>query len=138
MYYSVIGLLALTVLIITNHDVLLQKPDSGASPVQRIYRRFLFCIMAYYITDILWGVLDSLSLTTLLYADTVVYYLAMAAGILLFSLLPKGIDHLLLRHRLSGAAQPLPESPERRREAVLCRRLRDDRDKPLYADHVLL
>ena len=85
MYYSVIGLLALTVLIITNHDVLLQKPDRSASPVQRIYRRFLFCIMAYYITDILWGVLDSLSLTTLLYADTVVYYLAMAAGILLWT-----------------------------------------------------
>ena len=85
MYYSVIGLLALTVLIITNHDVLLQKPDGSASPVQRIYRRFLFCIMAYYITDILWGVLDSLSLTTLLYADTVVYYLAMAAGILLWT-----------------------------------------------------
>ena len=85
MYYSVIGLLALTVLIITNHDVLLQKPDRSASPVQRIYRRFLFCIMAYYITDILWGVLDSLSLTALLYADTVVYYLAMAAGILLWT-----------------------------------------------------
>ena len=85
MYYSVIGLLALMVLVITNHDVLLQRPDSAASPVQRIYRRFLFCIMAYYITDILWGVLDSLSLTALLYADTVVYYLAMAAGILLWT-----------------------------------------------------
>ena len=85
MYYSVIGLLALMVLVITNHDVLLQRPGSVASPVQRIYRRFLFCIMAYYITDILWGILDSLSLTSLLYADTVVYYLAMAAGILLWT-----------------------------------------------------
>ena len=101
MYYSVIGLLALTVLIITNHDVLLQKPDGSASPVQRIYRRFLFCIMAYYITDILWGVLDSLSLTTLLYADTVVYYLAMAAGILLWT--QYAIAYLEQRNRFRKA-----------------------------------
>ncbi|MCR5303073.1 MAG: response regulator [Lachnospiraceae bacterium] len=41
--------------------------------------------MAYYITDILWGVLDSLHLTTLLYIDTVVYYVAMAVGVLFWT-----------------------------------------------------
>ena len=107
MYYSVIGLLALMVLVITNHDVLLQRPDSAASPVQRIYRRFLFCIMAHYITDILWGVLDSLSLTALLYADTVVYYLAMAAGILLWTQYAIAYleQHDRFRKALSGAGK---------------------------------
>ena len=82
MYYSLIGLLALLVLIIANHDILLKRTDRSGAPEQRAYFFFLLCIIAYYVTDILWGVLDALSLTTVLYGDTVIYYLAMAAGIL--------------------------------------------------------
>ena len=41
--------------------------------------------MAYYITDILWGLLDSLHLYSLLYLDTVVYYVVMAVGVLLWT-----------------------------------------------------
>ena len=81
MYYSLVGFLALCILLITNHDILLKRIDSDEPPVQRIYYRFLLSIIAYYVTDILWGVLDALSLTAVLYADTVIYYLAMAAGI---------------------------------------------------------
>lgn len=85
MYYSVIGVLALLILLITNHDVLFSRTTADSSRLQRIYRGFLFCIIAYYVTDILWGVLDTLSLVSLLYVDTMAYYLAMASGILLWS-----------------------------------------------------
>ena len=80
MYYSLVGLLALLLLLITNHDILLRKKD--ASTVQKKYRLFLLAVMVYYITDILWGVLDSLSLTSVLFVDTELYFVAMAMGIL--------------------------------------------------------
>ena len=85
MYYSLIGFLALCILLIANHDILLKRIDRSVPYVQRVYYRFLLSIIAYYITDILWGILDALSLTNVLYADTVIYYLAMAAGILFWT-----------------------------------------------------
>ena len=65
MYYSLIGLLAALMLVITNHDVLPGRTDRSAPPVQRVYRRFLIFVLAYYVTDMLWGVLDALSLPSL-------------------------------------------------------------------------
>ncbi|MBR4537566.1 MAG: GGDEF domain-containing protein [Clostridia bacterium] len=50
-----------------------------------MYRRFLFAVLAYYVTDILWGVLESQKLSGLLFADTTVYFVAMAAGVLLWT-----------------------------------------------------
>ena len=85
MYYTLIGVLALLILIITNHDVLFHWSQADATPVQKIYRRFLFGIIAYYVTDMLWGVLDYLKLQTLLYIDTEVYFIAMALGVLLWT-----------------------------------------------------
>lgn len=69
------------VLVIINHDVLLHGKGTSLSGHQRVYRNFLFCIIAYYVSDIVWGVLDRLSLTRALYVDMVVYYVAMASGI---------------------------------------------------------
>ena len=81
MYYSLVGLLALLILIISNHDILLHRQSEAETDDQRMYHRFLYCVIAYYVTDILWGVLDSLGLTAVLYVDTVIYYIAMAGGI---------------------------------------------------------
>lgn len=86
MYYSAIGLLAAVILLIENKDVLWQ--DTGGAfdkPAWKVYRKFLFAVLAYYITDILWGVLESRKLTLLLFADTTVYYAAMAAGVLFWA-----------------------------------------------------
>ncbi|MBO4734640.1 MAG: GGDEF domain-containing protein [Clostridia bacterium] len=80
MYYSLTGFLALLLLVITNHDILIRKKD--ASIAQKKYRWFLFAVIIYYVTDILWGVLESLSLSTLLFVDTELYFVAMAMGIL--------------------------------------------------------
>ena len=41
--------------------------------------------MAYLVTDMLWGVLESHKLTAILYADTVVHFIAMAAAVLLWT-----------------------------------------------------
>ena len=84
MYYSSIGFLAAVILVIENHDIIFQR-GSQQQPAMRIYKYFLLGIMAYYITDILWGILDSCHLITLLFIDTSAYYVAMGLGLLLWT-----------------------------------------------------
>ena len=80
MYYSAIGLLAGLVLCIVNWDIL-RHAQAFDKPAWNIYRRFLFAVLAYFVTDILWGILEYKKLSTALFVDTTVYFMAMAAGI---------------------------------------------------------
>ena len=82
MYYSAIGVLAILILFIVNRDILLDRKLSVERPTWKMYRRFLFTVLAYYVTDVLWGVFEHFKLSALLFADTTVYYLAMGAGVL--------------------------------------------------------
>lgn len=85
MYYSAIGILALLVLVIENLDILLGLDVGFDKPAWKVYRRFLLSILVYYITDILWGILEALKIPVLLFADTSLYFIAMAVGILLWT-----------------------------------------------------
>ena len=85
MYYSAIGLLAVLILLIMNYDVLLQRREAFDKPAWRAYRRFLLSVLVYYVTDILWGLLESRKLAGALFADTTVYFIAMAAGVLFWT-----------------------------------------------------
>ena len=82
MYYSAIGILAVLILFIVNHDILFGRRVSFDKPAWKMYRRFLFVVFLYYITDILWGFFESRKMVAPLFADTTVYYIAMAAGVL--------------------------------------------------------
>ena len=83
MTYSIIGILASVILLITNQDLL--KAGKALSRSQRAYRRFLAGVMAYYVTDLLWGILDEHHLTGLLYADTSIHFAAMATAVMLWT-----------------------------------------------------
>jgi diguanylate cyclase (GGDEF)-like protein len=85
MYYSLIGLLALLTLVITNYDVLFIRRNAGITRVHKIYRLFLISVILYYVSDILWGAFEALSMIEFLYADTEIYFLAMALGILFWT-----------------------------------------------------
>ena len=85
MTYSIIGILAAIILTITNRDVLWKVDGAVLTNTQKSYRNFLFGVMAYYITDMLWGILESHNLTAVLYADTVVHFIAMAAAVMLWT-----------------------------------------------------
>ncbi len=82
MYYSAIGLLALLILLIENQDVIRNTDGAFEKPAWKVYRRFLLAVLAYYATDILWGMIESARLPGLLFADTTVYFIAMAVGVL--------------------------------------------------------
>ena len=83
MTYSIIGILASIILLISNRDILWSKKD--LSQVQQNYRLFLMGVMAYYITDLLWGILEAQGLATILYVDTVIHFAAMAAAVMLWT-----------------------------------------------------
>ena len=85
MYYSAIGVLALMILLIENQDILLNRNGAFDVPSWKVYRRFLFAVIIYYITDILWGFLEYRKLSFLLFVDTAVYFLAMAIGVQLWT-----------------------------------------------------
>ena len=85
MTYSVIGILAAVVLLIINRDVIWRSDSKGYAETQNTYRLLLFGIMAYYITDMLWGILEEHKLSAALYADTAVHFIAMAAAVMLWT-----------------------------------------------------
>ncbi len=85
MTYSIIGILATILLLITNRELFWRTGNKALTGTQRDYRGFLLGVLAYLVTDMLWGVLESHKLTAILYADTVVHFIAMAAAVLLWT-----------------------------------------------------
>ena len=85
MSYSAFGILALIVNAIINHEILFFSRESAKSPAKKAYRGFLIAISAYFITDALWGILDDIHLMIPLYADTVIYFAAMAVSVLMWT-----------------------------------------------------
>lgn len=45
-------MLALLILLIENRDVFLNRGDTLENPAWMVYRKFLFAVVAYYITDV--------------------------------------------------------------------------------------
>ena len=90
MYYSSVGILASIVLFITNRDFFLrpgrQDQDAGEkSRSQGLYQIFLFGVLAFYLTDALWGVFDALRLTGLQFVNTSLYFFSMAVALLFWT-----------------------------------------------------
>ena len=85
MYYSAVVSIAILILLIENTDILLGRISNAEDPARRTYRRFLFAVLFYYITDVLWGVIEARKIGGLLFADTTVYFVAMASGLVLWT-----------------------------------------------------
>ena len=85
MYYSATGLLAAAILLIENQDILLHSNSAFQKPAWKVYRQFLISVLVYYAADITWGILESGKHDRLLFADTSVYFVAMAVGIVLWT-----------------------------------------------------
>ncbi|MDO4493666.1 MAG: ATP-binding protein [Clostridia bacterium] len=79
-YYSVIGLLAGLIHLIINANAF-YAADGRTHTRETDCRRYLMSVFAYYITDASWGFIAATGNTALLYADTVLYYIAMASSV---------------------------------------------------------
>ena len=85
MTYSIIGILAMILLLITNRELFWNAGNKTLTGTQRDYHNFLFGVLTYLITDMLWGILKSYKLTSILYVDTAVHFIAMAAAVMLWT-----------------------------------------------------
>ncbi len=79
-YYSIIGIIAIVTHIIINYDVLFEKSFRDID-IYRSYRRFLAATFSFYVADVLWGFIRVAGHPTLLYVDTIFYFLAMAFSV---------------------------------------------------------
>ncbi len=79
MYYSVIGMIAIVIHVILNHDYI--KLDFKRDETNFSFAKFVYASLLYFVTDSLWGIINEFKLPTVLYVDTIVYYVSMALTI---------------------------------------------------------
>ena len=84
MYYASFGILALIIHVITNIGAM-KKPISDETPVVYArYRAFLYGLILYYLSDILWGFLYDTRIVPLTYSDTVLFFVSMGLSLVLW------------------------------------------------------
>ena len=81
MYYAALGILAILLHLIVNHEVL-YKDRRKVTGAAKDYRAFLIALATFYVADALWGVFDGLGLIAPLYADTVVHAVTLAVTVI--------------------------------------------------------
>lgn len=99
-YYYVIGLLAIVIHLIINTNHFIKHKDDLYS-TDRDYRIYLVSVFVYYVSDMLWGIINNAGLTRLLYVDTLLYYVAMASSVVFWCRYV--IIYLKLEGRLANA-----------------------------------
>ncbi len=99
MYYSSFGLLALIMHIIVNADILFRSHKGPNASVRGRYRSFLYSIMLFYISDIVWGSLYEMRITPVVYFDTFMFFFSMGLTLLLWM---RFINAYLNRYNVSS------------------------------------
>ena len=84
-FYSVVAGIALVVHLVINWRELSDWRNAGPRTGGLEVRRFLSCLTIFFVSDVLWGLLSSRGWSALLYADTVVFFLAMALSVFSWS-----------------------------------------------------
>ena len=80
--YSIFSGAALVIHLIINFDLLAGRGMDTAYAVR--YRGFVMGVLAYYVTDAVWGIFAGLGWRRLLYADTVLFFLALVVFVLMW------------------------------------------------------
>jgi len=83
--YSLVALIAIAIHLMISHKILWKNKVDKMAPARQDYRRFLLAVLFYYITDALWGFFYDMHSAELIYADTVLYFAAMAASVLFWT-----------------------------------------------------
>ena len=85
MVYSLAGILAIAIHFIVNIDVFLNFRKKKRFSGERFYLLFLLSVIAFHISDGFWGILYDKHLADAVFADTTIYFIAMALSILFWS-----------------------------------------------------
>ncbi|MBQ3280853.1 MAG: hypothetical protein IJH41_00440, partial [Eubacterium sp.] len=78
--------MAIIISLIINNDILFGKDtDDSIVPAHNYYRYYLFCVLSFYFSDVLWGILYDNGLIQLSFIDTMVYFITMAGSVWLWT-----------------------------------------------------
>ncbi len=80
-FYSSIASIALVVHLIINWRQLVDWRNIKSRPGVIEFRHFLVSLVLFFVADILWGVFAELKYSSLLYADTLLFFLTMALSL---------------------------------------------------------
>lgn len=97
--YALIGLVAIAVLLIVNYDILFSSDGRQNIPALGTYKMMLYGLIVYYATDAMWGIFYDLKMINCLYWDTVLYFIIMAANVMLWT---RYVVQYLAEERLFG------------------------------------
>ncbi len=81
-FYSIVSGIALCVHLIINWHQLVNRPSDKAHVGVLEFRHFLVYLSVFFVTDVLWGVFAAFKWPRVLYADTFVFFVAMALSVL--------------------------------------------------------
>ena len=85
MYYAIISILAIVIHLIINRDVLRHSGDHSYVPARREYRDYIFGMLIFFFTDVLWGLFTEYNLAVPLYVDSVLSFISMMGGFMLWT-----------------------------------------------------
>ena len=80
-YYSIVSGIALIVHLIINWRQLVDWRNVRSRAEALEFRVFLACLTFFFVLDIMWGILAEMKCRNLLYADTVLFFMAMALAL---------------------------------------------------------
>ncbi len=85
MYYSSIGILSLIIHVIIHFEAMKIRRNHRTKVSHIRYRYFLYSVLVFYISDILWGFFVENGWIVLAYIDTVIFFISMVTSVLLWT-----------------------------------------------------
>lgn len=85
MGYSGVGLLAFTIQLIIDYDVLKPFSERKIIPAHKEYRRFLIVLFLYYLLDASWGYVYDKRIMPLAYLSTTLFFASVALSVFLWT-----------------------------------------------------
>ncbi len=85
MSYSLVGFLSILVHIIINSDLLRYKKELGDIPAKKERHLFFVSVMAFFTTDVMWGIFYGLHLKTALYVTTEIFFACMMISVFMWT-----------------------------------------------------
>ena len=79
--YSSISGIVLVVHLIINWRQMFQRPQVKSDATTVEFRRFLICLLLFFVLDILWGIFAALKWPHILYVNTILFFLTMALSV---------------------------------------------------------
>jgi diguanylate cyclase (GGDEF)-like protein len=84
-YYSGIALFAILMLVMQNYEILLKPLYKIENKVWKDYKKLLYSIILFHMTDVVWGIFDAYKITQVLFVDSLFYFGSMSLCVLFWT-----------------------------------------------------